>query len=172
MKKMNTTKKILVALAVMMVAAAIAAPAAMGAENLGYSATVGAGQNTVLTMVSGYGFGTVVSPSTNNQIDNTFKLNNNGNKAAQVKAKFTTSVDTTYGLVNSTNVIGGSNFSLQADAGGSKDALNNDGNPKTLTYQVPADGNDYTYDAWLDVPAMMPDGSYNGNVQLTFSTVP
>jgi hypothetical protein len=171
---MNTTKKILVALAVIVVAAAMAAPAVMGAENLGYSATVGAGQNTVLTIVNGAAFGNVASPSTNNQIDDTFKLNNNGNKAAQVKAKFTTDGAGTYGLVSGTDVIGGSNFALQADDDGTttKDYLNNGGTDVTLTYQVPADGNDHTYDAWLDVPAMTPDGTYNGNVQITFSTVP
>jgi hypothetical protein len=170
MGKMNTTKKIAVALAVIMVVTAMAAPAVMAVEDLGYTATIGAGQNTVLTMVSGYGFGTLTSPSANNQINNTFKLNNTGNKAALVKAKFTTNVSTTYGLVNSTNVIGGSNFSLQADVGGTKDALSNAGTDVTLSYQVPANGNDYTYDAWLDVPAMMPDGAYSGNVTLTFVT--
>ena len=169
MEKMNTTKKIAIALAVMIVTA-IAAPAAMGAD-VGYSAIVGEGQNTVLTIVNGTAFGNVESPSTNNQINDTFKLNNNGNKAAEVKAKFTSDVGGIYGLVSGTDVIGGSNFSLQADGGGTKDALNNAGTDVTLSYQVPADGNDHAYDAWLDVPAMTPDGTYNGNVQITFSTV-
>ena len=168
---MNTTKKIVVALAVMMVAA-MAAPAAMGAD-VGYSATVGAGQNTVLTEgTGGYGFETVSSPSADNKIDDTFKLNNNGNKAAAVNAKFTTNVGATFGLTKgATDVIGGSNFSLKAVDGGTENALNDEGTDVLLSYQVPADGNDHSYDAWLDVPALMPDGTYNGDIRLTFSTV-
>ena len=150
--------------------AAMAAPAAMGNGDIGYTATIGAGQNTVLSVLDGNFDGTLTSSSADNQIDDTFMLNNNGNKPAQVKARFTTNVGTTYGLVNSTNVIGGSNFSLQADHGGSKDALNNGGTDATLSYQVPADGNDHNYDAWLDVPGMTPDGTYAGTVTLTFVT--
>ena len=167
---MNTTKKIAIALAVMIVAAT-AAPAVMGDGDVGYTATIGAGQNTVLTVLTG-AFGTVSTPSTDNHVDDTFKLNNNGNKAAQVKAKFTTNVSDVYGLTNASNVIGGSNFSLRADDDISltNDTLNDLGTDVTLTYQVPDDGQDHNYDAWLDVPSLMDEGTYAGNVRLTFVT--
>lgn len=166
---MNTTKKIAVALAVMIVAAT-AAPAVMGDGDVGYTATIGAGQNTVLGEITGVFDGVLTSPSTDNHIDDTFRLKNTGNKNATVKANFTTSVDTTFGLTNASNVIGGSNFSLRADDDLTNSTLNDDGSLKLLSYEVPPDGAWHTYDAWLDVPEMMPDGSYNGNVRLTFAT--
>ena len=166
---MNTTKKIAIALAVMVMAAMVA-PAVMAQNNIGYTATIGAGQNTVLHVLEG-NFGTLTSPSLNNTINDTFELKNTGNKNATVKANFTTKVGSPaiYGLTKGLDVIGGSNFSLQADAGGNKDALYNNGSLRTLSYQVPADGAWHTYDAWLNVPPMMPDGSYAGNVRLTFA---
>ena len=167
MEKMNTTKKIAIALAVIMVTA-MAAPAVMAENDVPYSANVGPGQNTLLGVLGG-DFGAVVSPSTGNHIDDTFKLNNTGNINATVKAKFTTNVSTTYGLVNSTNVIGGSNFSLRADDDSINTTLSDAGNDVTLSYEVPADGAWHNYDAWLDVPASMPDGEYAGTVRLTFS---
>ena len=157
-------KKIAIALAVLMIAA-LAAPVVM-ADNVPYSATVTGGQST--TVISSNGaFGSVKTGSgfETNVITASINCTNVGTDAASVAAKFLTNNGTIYGLVNDTNVIGGSNFML---GNATFNALNDEGTDVMLTDGVPADAN-VAYHAKLQVPAGQALGSYTGTVQLTFS---
>ena len=168
---MNTTKKIVVALAVMMVAAAMAAPAVMG--DVGYEAKVVKGQNTVLYMING-SFGDVKSPSLDNPIPKSFNLTNSGNWPAKVNATFNTSFGGVYGLINTTKnaTIGGSNFTISEPSMGGQNAYNttllNTFTEVTLNNTVPWGSLNHTYGALLDVPGEIPVGSYSGKVKLIF----
>ena len=157
-------KKIAIALAALMVAA-LAAPVVM-ASDVPYSATVTGGQSTSVTTSNG-AFGSVKTGSDfdTNVITASINCTNLGTDAASVAAKFITNVETTYGLVNDTNVIGGSNFQL---GNAIFNALNDEGTDVMLTDGVPAGAN-VAYHAKLQVPAGQALGSYTGTVQLTFS---
>lgn len=157
-------KKIAIALAVLMIAA-LAAPVVM-ADNVPYSATVTGGQSTSVTTSNG-AFGSVKTGSDfdTNVITASINCTNLGTDAASVAAKFISNVDITYGLVNNTNVIGGSNFKL---GNATFNALNDEGTDVMLTDGVPAGAN-VAYHAKLQVPAGQALGSYTGTVQLTFS---
>ena len=157
-------KKIAIALAVLMIAA-LAAPVVM-ADNVPYSATVTGGQSTTVTSSNG-AFGSVKTGSgfETNVITASINCTNAGTDAASVAAKFLTNSGTIYGLVNDTNVIGGSNFML---GNATFNALNDEGTDVMLTDGVPADAN-VAYHAKLQVPAGQALGSYTGTVQLTFS---
>ena len=157
-------KKIAIALAALMVAA-LAAPAVM-ADNVPYSATVTGGQSTTVTTSNG-AFGSVETGSgfETNVITASINCTNVGTDAASVAAKFLTNNGTIYGLVNDTNVIGGSNFML---GNATFNALNDEGTDVMLTDGVPAGAN-VAYHAKLQVPAGQALGSYTGTVQLTFS---
>ena len=158
-------KKIAIALAALIVAALVA-PAVMAA-NVPYSATVTGGQSTTVTSSNG-AFGSVKTGSgfETNVITASINCTNLGTDAASVAAKFLTNNGTTYGLVNDTNVIGGSNFKLGI---ATFNALNDGGTDVTLTDGVPAGGATVAYHAKLQVPAGQALGSYTGTVQLTFS---
>jgi hypothetical protein len=112
-KKMNMTKKIAVVLAVMMVAAAMAAPAAMGDE-VGYEAVVCTHQNTFICCGPDGDFGEILQGGTSDIIG-TFGLKNVGGWDATVDAAFTTVLGATFGLVRDDNgaVIAASEFKLQ-----------------------------------------------------------
>jgi len=157
-------KKIAIALAVLMIAA-LAAPVVM-AGDVPYSATVTGGQSTTVTSSNG-AFGSVKTGSgfETNVITASINCTNAGTDAASVAAKFLTNSGTIYGLVNDTNVIGGSNFML---GNATFNALNDEGTDVMLTDGVPADAN-VAYHAKLQVPAGQALGSYTGTVQLTFS---
>lgn len=160
-------KKIAIALTALMVAA-LAAPVVM-ADVVPYSASVTGGQSTSVTTSNG-AFGSVKTGSgfDTNVITASINCTNVGTDAASVAAKFITSVVTDtapYGLVNSTNVIGGSNFML---GNATFNALNDGGTDVTLTDGVPAEAT-VAYHAKLQVPAGQALGSYTGTVQLTFS---
>ena len=157
-------KKIAIALAVLMIAA-LAAPVVM-ADNVPYSATVTGGQSTTVTTSNG-AFGSVETGSgfETNVITASINCTNAGTDAASVAAKFLTNNGTIYGLVNDTNVIGGSNFML---GNATFNALNDEGTDVMLTDGVPAGAN-VAYHAKLQVPAGQALCSYTGTVQLTFS---
>ena len=165
---MNTIKKIAVALAVMMVAAAMAAPAAMGDE-APYTVTVLTGQGTSIGTVSG-DFGNVIRGSTDNEITPSFTLTNSGDWDAYVDAKFSTVEGTTYGMPSegtSTTVIPGTAFSLGPDGGElALKAINTDTRIGTVTA-----GGTMAYDAILAVPSGQSPEAYSGTVLLTFSNV-
>lgn len=159
--------KMAIAIVALMVAA-LAAPVVMAAD-VPYSATVGSGQNTAVT-INNASFGSLTAGSTGNEILNSLTLTNDGNVAASVSATFTTVVGTTYGLEDTTDtyVIGGSKFKigvntyeLALDDTASPTALGSDNN-------VPADSS-VNYDAILDVPSGQHATAYTGTVQLTFS---
>ena len=189
---MNTTKKIAVVLAVLMVAAAMAAPAVMGAENVGYTATVCAHQSTSICCGPDGAFGDILQGGTSN-IVGTFGLKNVGGWNAEVSAAFTTqAVGGDHGLVridDNTVAISASNFKLQQSGdksdvetascncvastccpGGAKTALGNGGVAVSIPGIVPKDGACCCcYDAELFVPGATPAGAYQGTVQLTFA---
>jgi len=112
---MNTTKKIAVVLAVMMVAAAMAAPAAMG-DDVGYEAVVCTHQNTFICCGPDGDFGEILQGGTSDIIG-TFGLKNVGGWDATVDAAFTTqAVAGDHGLVKSddnTVAISAHDFKLQ-----------------------------------------------------------
>jgi hypothetical protein len=157
-------KKIAIAMAALMVAA-LAAPAVI-ADTASYSATVQSGQSTTTTTNSG-AFGNIVKGNSKT-LTSSLTLNNVGDVAATVNAKFTTFASGTYGLTNGTNVIGGSNFTLGKT--GSLIALSNANTDTSLTpaNNVPAAGS-VNYDANLNVPGTQAAAAYSGTVQLTFA---
>ena len=180
MEKMNTTKKIAVILAVMMVAAAMAAPAVMGAESdtATYSATVQGMQNTYISAFTNVDFGSVAAGSdfADNELHPSLTLTNEGNNDATVNAKFTTQAaaggQNDYGLNGSTDIltakvlIDGTNFKLGVD--GFETALTNTSVNTPLTgSNVPASSS-VDYDAQLRVPSNQKPDLYNGTVLLTF----
>ena len=172
---MNTTKKIVMALAVMMVAVAMAAPAAIGAGSgtADYTVSVLTGQDTSIGAVTG-AFGDVLR-GTSKEITDSFILTNSGDWDAYVDAKFSTVEGTTYGMpsngTSSTTVIPGTAFSLDPDDAGeiALKATNADTRIGTVP-KAPAP-NTMTCDAILAVPASQSAEAYSGTVLLTFSNV-
>ena len=157
--------KLAIAIVALMVVA-LAAPAVM-ADDVGYSATVGTGQSTSVTASDG-AFGNVNAGSdfADNVKADSITCQNVGNADASVNASFLSNVSgTTYGLVNASNVIGGSNFKL---GNSTFNALTDSGAEVTLSDGVPA-ASTVTYDAKLKVPAGQAAGAYTGTVQLIFS---
>jgi YVTN family beta-propeller protein len=138
-------------------------PAPTNLTNLGYSATVTAAQNTVITASNG-AFGSV-SQGGATTISNTVTLANAGGEQANVEASFTTSSSGIFGLVYGTSVIPASNVALGPT--GSLVSLDNGGNPVQVA-TVPATGN-ANLDAKLVIPSTQAPGSYTGNITLTFS---
>lgn len=163
--------KLAIAIVALMVAA-LAAPAVM-ADEVGYSATVGVGQNTAVTNIADALFEDVAAGSIGNKITNSLGLTNTGNVAANVNAKFTTTTATpgTYGLVSEPNVIGGSNFKIGMEGVeiGLNDAEDTTSGIALTDSEIPATSVEVFYNAILDVPAGQIDGTYTGTVQLTFS---
>jgi len=172
---MNTTKKIAVALAVMMVAAAMAAPAAMGIEvkatpapgsdDAEYTATVRQGQSTSIGAVTG-SFGNILRGATAEKSPS-FTLTNSGDWDASVEAKFSNSSSGTYGMTNATEalVIPGTSFSLGPD--GSEMALK--ATDTYTTIGTVTDGATLDCDAKLIVPDGQTADAYTGTVLLRFS---
>ena len=183
MEKMNTTKKIAVVLAVLMVAAAMAAPAVMGDESdtATYSATVQGMQNTYISAFTNVNFGNVVAGSdfADNELHPSLTLTNDGNNDATVNAKFTTQAaaggPNDYGLVGDTDtseakvLIDGTNFKLGANS--YETALTDDGIAQDLgsNNNVPASGS-VDYDAQLNVPTGQKADVYSGEITLMFGS--
>ena len=173
---MNTKGKIAIALAVMMVAAAMVVPAVMG-DDVAYSATVLAGQDTVICPepVPDGVFGDVLVGQSCS-INPSFALKNIGGWNAIVEAAFNTNGTGTalgiYGLVgtDTTNVIPGTAVALEAvGLTGVKTYLTIDGSDTVIPPNLPDDGSCYNYNAHLDVPGNAVADTYTGNVVLSFS---
>jgi hypothetical protein len=139
-----------------------AVPSLASEGNAGYNATVLSGQNTFVQSVNGT-FGTILVGNSK-VIDLSIVLNNIGDLNATVDAKFSTNVSGLYGLVNNTDVIGASNFSL-AKAGSSWVPLSNAGDDVRITSAQ--FGTQTNLNASLAVPNV-PGGAYTGTVLLTF----
>jgi hypothetical protein len=174
---MNTKGKIAIALAVMMVAAAMVVPAVMGDENVEYSATVLAVQDTVICTepTPSGAFGDVLVGQSCS-INPSFALKNTGGWDATVEAAFNTNGTGTaigiYGLVGAetTNVLSGTKFALEAvGLTGAKTYLTDDGNDTVIPQDLPCDGICYNYKAHLDVPDNAVADIYAGTVVLSFS---
>ncbi|NQE44593.1 hypothetical protein C5S31_01050 [ANME-1 cluster archaeon GoMg2] len=173
---MNTKGKIVVALAVMMVAAAMVVPAVMG-DDVEYSATVLAVQDTVICTNPALNgtFGDVLVGQSRS-INPSFALKNTGGWDAIIEAAFNTNgtgaaIDI-YGLVgtDATNVIPGTAVALKAvGLIGAKTYLTTDGSDTVIPPNLPDDGVCYNYDAHLDVPGSAVADTYTGNVVLSFS---
>ena len=148
---MNTKGKIVVALAVMMVAAATTVPMVMGAD-VSYSATVSSQQNTVLIDSDG-AFGDV-SAGSNNHKGMTIQLNNTGNTPAKVTAS---GVDFSDGGTNSFAIT---NLKINSFP------VTNTGAEVVLS--VPDDGITYDYAGDLSIPTGQAGGTYNTTVTLLF----
>jgi hypothetical protein len=183
---MNMTKKILVASAVMMVVAAMAAPAAMGDE-AAYTATVTGQQNTVIT-VGPTAFPPKLAGETTT-ISDSLTLTNSGNEDASVKAKFTTDCDEggavtdDFGLDNNnagagSECIAASNFAMGDTIGtpATMIALKNDGTDATISNGADANKvpkavggtpGEIKYDVQLDIPAGQAADNYYGSVEIS-----
>ena len=134
-------------------------------STVGYSATVVSGQNTYVQASNG-NFGTILAGQSK-IINNSVTLNNTGDATATVDARLSDNVGGVYGLVNGSNIIGASNFSLAKTNTGNWTSLNNAGtNARVAT--APGFGALTVLDARLFVPQAQPGGAYSGTVILTF----
>lgn len=145
---MNTTKKIAVVLAVLMVAAAMAVPAAMGVS---YSATVTTNQNTALTNSDG-AFGNVNAGTSYNKAM-TIQLKNSGNANAKVTAS-------------------GGNFTAGSDYFADQLKINSvtvtEAGAVVVASLAPSTTpTDYAGD--LSIPSLQAAGSYSAAVDLVFA---
>lgn len=131
-----------------------------------YTVIITSSQNTILQAIN-TSFGDLLSGSTN-YLTPAFNLTNIGNVNTTVETVFTSSYSGTYGFVNESNVMGGSNFSLQMN-GGTYDTLSNTDSLTTLTDNVLGDNTPYDWNAKLLVPAGQTSLIYNGIIELTFS---
>ena len=180
---MNTKGKIVVALAVMMVAAAMVVPAVMG-DDPSYEVTVISPQSTT-TSVSDATFGDVMVGETET-ITGSLTLTNTGGCDAAVKAKCENQSahgdPTQYGLIGTSDTfdtpvyIGGDNLRLGTTS--NLVALTYDGIDATIDdgtgankvpKQVGSVPGSVDYDAELTVPGGQTPDSYSGLVTLTFT---
>jgi len=139
----------------------------MPTGDMDYAVSVGGSQNTALQSINtSFGNAAPGTDFTNNTISTMYSLINSGNVNANVSALFTTNYSTTYGLVNGTEVIGGSNLKI---GNSTLDALTDNGNPVTLTDEVPATNTTLNCGAQLRIPSSQPALDYSGIVELTFS---
>jgi len=144
-------------------------PAAVGGEPLDdVIVTVTSGQSTSITTSNAINFGSL-APGGNNTVSDAFGLTNVGNVVGHVSATFITNVSTTYGLTNSTYVIGGANVSMQGP--GTLTALDNLATDTAMggDNDVAADAIEDLWDIKLSVPSGQDAAIYNGTVELTFS---
>jgi predicted Rdx family selenoprotein len=133
---------------------------------VGYSATVTGGQNTFIQSSDG-AFGSVprggsatISPSV--------VLNNTGDAAATVEARFADDIGGLFGLISGTNVLAASNFEM-GPTGGSLVALSDSG--ADVEVATAPGGITTDLDAKLSVPSDQPPGDYAGTVILMFSNM-
>jgi hypothetical protein len=139
------------------------------ADPVGYTATVAFGQDTHVSQPINGNFGTLLRGDIKT-INNSLILSNTGDMDATVSARFSTNASVLYGLVNGSNVIGASNFSLKAGSG-NWTGLDNAGADVNGVVIVPFGGTNTILDARLNVPINQPPGAYDGTVILTFGTV-
>jgi predicted Rdx family selenoprotein len=140
--------------------------ATLETDTVGYSATVTGGQNTFIQSSDG-AFGSVprggsatISPSV--------VLNNTGDAAATVEARFADDIGGLFGLISGTNVLAASNFEM-GPTGGSLVALSDSG--ADVEVATAPGGITTDLDAKLSVPSDQPPGDYAGTVILMFSNM-
>ena len=161
MKQIKTTSLLVFMIFIMI--GSLIFPGVMATEN--FIVNVISSQNTVLEPGTIY-FGDIEAGTTNT-IEPTFTLNNTGNLAANITAAFTTDVGGIYGLINTTHVIAGTNFSLQS-AAQTYTPLGATVSGVMMVDDVPAN----TAEAWnakLVIPAVQYAMVYTGTIQITFS---
>lgn len=131
-------------------------------SNIGYSALVATGQNTYVQSSNG-SFGLLLKGQTKT-ISNSVILNNTGDIAAKVEARFNDSIAGIFGLVSGANVLNATNFALGTS--GTLAPLNNSGVDMQVAIVPPGVT---AVDARLSVPSVQAAGDYSGMVVLTFS---
>ena len=148
-------------------------PAATGEAVDAYTVTVSSGQSTSITATTGVAFGSLVPGTDNNEIADSFSLTNVGNTDCTVSATFSTNVSTTYGLTNTTYVIGGGNFSMNNTNGASPTYIDLDNlspaTSMTTDNDVVADAAPDVWSVTLDIPSGQTAAIYTGTVELTFA---
>ncbi|MCZ7383105.1 MAG: right-handed parallel beta-helix repeat-containing protein [Candidatus Methanoperedens sp.] len=130
--------------------------------SVGYSALVATGQNTYVQSTNGT-FGLLLKGQSK-IINNSVVLNNTGDIAAKVEARFNDSISGDYGLVSGINLLNATNFAL-----GIPSALMPLSNLGTDVQVAVAPPGVTALDARLGVPSDAVEGDYSGTVVLTFS---
>lgn len=148
-------------------------PAVLGDPVDSYTVEVSSGQSTSITATNDVDFG-VLNPGTDdNEIEDSFTLTNVGNTDCTVSATFSTNVDSFYGLVNTTYVIGGGNFSMRNTVGTTPTYVDLDNlvgaTSMTTNNDVLADAATDVWSVTLDIPSGQYAAIYSGTVQLTFA---
>lgn len=148
-------------------------PAVMGEAVDAYTVTVSSGQSTSITTTTDVDFGALVPGTDDNEIADSFSLTNVGNTDCTVSATFSTNVSTTYGLTNTTYVIGGGNFSMNNTDGSTPTYVDLDNlasaTSMTTDNDVVADAAADVWSVTLDIPSGQYAAIYSGTVQLTFA---
>ena len=148
-------------------------PAAIGESVDAYTVTVSSGRSTSITATNDVAFGTLTPGTDNNEIANSFSLTNDGNVNCTVSATFSTNVTTTYGLTNTTYVIGGGNFSMNNTGGATPTYVDLDdlspATSMTTDNDVVADAVADVWGVTLDIPSGQYAAIYTGTVELTFA---
>ena len=148
-------------------------PAAMAAPVDAYTVEVSSGQSTSITATTDVDFGALTPGTDDNEIGDSFTLTNVGNTDCTVSATFSTNVDTTYGLTNTTYVIGGGNFSMRNTVGSTPTYVDLDNlapaTSMTTNNDVVADAAADVWSVTLDIPSGQYAAIYSGTVQLTFA---
>lgn len=150
-------------------------PAVMADAVDAYTVEVSSGQSTSITATNDVTFGALVPGTSDNEIANSFSLTNVGNTNCTVSATFSTNVSTTYGLTNTTHVIGGGNFSMRNTVGATPTYVDLDNTASTTSMttdnSVVADAVADVWSVTLDIPAGQYAAIYSGTVELTFADV-
>ena len=148
-------------------------PGAMAEPVDSYTVTVSDGQSTSITSTTDVDFGALNPGTDNNEIPDSFGLTNVGNTDCTISAAFSTDEGGIYGLVNTTYVIGGGNFSMNNTDGTTPTYvdLDNDVGTTSMTTDndVIADEVEDTWSVTLDIPAGQYAAIYSGTVELTFA---
>lgn len=171
---MNNTKTIsLIILIIIMAIGIIVLPGAMAASVDSYVVTISSGQSTSITTTTDVLFGALAPGTDDNEIADSFGLTNVGNTDCTVSAAFSTDEGGVYGLVNTTYVIGGGNFSMNNTEGTTPTYvdLDNlvDATSMTTDNNVIADATEDTWSVTLDIPVGQYAAIYTGTVELTFA---
>lgn len=131
-------------------------------SSIGYSALVATGQNTYVQSSNG-SFGLLLKGQIKT-INNSVILNNTGDLAAIVEARFNDSIGGVYGLVSGANVLNATNFAFGLPS--ALMPLNTSGANVQVAVAPPGVT---ALDARLAVPNEQVAGDYSGTVILTFS---
>jgi len=178
MKEMNNINKtkittILSISMILIMIGMMVLPSAMAAPVDSYTVEVSSGQSTSITTTTDVTFGALNPGTDDNEIADSFGLTNVGNTDCTVSATFSTNVGAIYGLVNTTYVIGGGNFSMRNTVGTTPTYVDLDNlspaTSMTTDNDVLADEAEDTWSVTLDIPAGQYAAIYTGTVELTFA---